>query len=771
MLGENANTELYSWHPSAHAHNCLAAPPSQLALLTKFSLPSGSSFTRAMAEAPDIPKTLEEMEKEITCAVCHEHYREPKILPCLHYYCIECLQRLAERVGQPVTCPECQRQAAFPLNDARQLPTPFFVHRMIDFYARMETAQGKKEALCESCSGGKAEAFCRQCTEFICSECVKSHEKMKAFKGHEIASMEQLRVGGARESVVPPTKCKVHDEILKLYCYTCSQLICRDCLIDDHADHDREFVKKAAPRCREKLRESAAPLQQATAEIIAAAADVQAAKREVAENLTSVSETICQSMDEMIATLQQRKQQLLAKASELAEEKLGALDTQEKSLNVSLAEARSLVDVVERSLHNASNEELLEMELQIAREVEEGCRKRQQVGLQPAAEANIGTDMTFDQQALLSVGCVGLDVVDTSKCTVEGADTKAEVNKPAELTLHLVDYTGHSYISLPSIVAEVKSLVDGSVIPATISPIGGGTYRAVFTPHFRGRHSVTLRVNGREICGSPFSVFVRVPPTQLKEPVRCIDGVKGPHGVAISKDEEVLVTERDGGVVSVFDKQGRKLRTIQHNDLPEPTGVATDPDGNIYISNSEDTVVKFSRDGRPLQVNKKRLGPNLYLSRVISDTLFICSKKHVLLVACENLRLIKGKGVLDGPQQVVSVNGELYITDYGNNRIQVFGQEGLTFVRSFEVKDPSTQKLCWPHGVCVGPDGLMYVACDLTVGFSSLSCCAPSCVLVFTLGGECVASLAGVGWPVGVAVDADGFVYVTCCLSNKTLVY
>ena len=764
---------------SAHAHNCLAAPPSRITPSRSPSpRPSGSYFTRAMAEAPDLPKTLEEMEKEITCAVCHEHYREPKILPCLHYYCIECLQRLAERVGQPVPCPECRRQAAFPLNDARQLPTPFFVHRMIDFYARMETAQGKKEALCESCSGGKAEAFCRQCTEFICSECVKSHEKMKAFKGHEIASMEQLRVGGARESVVPPTKCKVHDEILKLYCYTCNQLICRDCLIDDHVDHDREFVKKAAPRCREKLRESAAPLRQATAEITAAGADVRAAKREVAKNLASVSETIRQSMDEMIATLQQRKQQLLAKASELAEEKLGALAAQEKNLNISLAEARSLVDVVERSLQNASDEELLEMQLQIATGVEEGCRKRQQVGLQPAAEANIGTDMTFDQQALLSVGRVGLDVVDTSKCTVEGADTKPEVNKPAELTLHLVDSTGRSYISLPSIVAEVKSLVEGSVIAAIISPIGGGTYRAVFTPHVRGRHIVTLRVNGREICGSPFSVFVRVPPAQLKEPVRCIDGVKGPHGVAISKDEEVVVAESGGGVVSVFDKQGKKLRTIQHNDLREPTGVATDPDGNIYVCNSKDTVVKFSRDGQPLQVNKS-LGPNLYQSRVISDTLYICSGENVLLVACEDLHLIKkfgkkgkGKGEFDRPDQVVSVNGELYISDYGNHRIQVFGQEGLTFVRSFEVKDPSTQKPCKPRGVCVGPDGLMYVPCNPAVGFSLF---APRCVLVLTLGGEGVASLGGLGgvgvWPVGVAVNADGFVYVTCYLSNKTLVY
>ena len=30
---------------------------------------------------------LQDLEEDVTCAVCQEHYTEPKVLPCLHYYC------------------------------------------------------------------------------------------------------------------------------------------------------------------------------------------------------------------------------------------------------------------------------------------------------------------------------------------------------------------------------------------------------------------------------------------------------------------------------------------------------------------------------------------------------------------------------------------------------------------------------------------------------------------------------------------------------------
>ena len=157
-------------------------------------------ITIPMAEGPDpIEKGVEELGEEITCAVCHEHYLDPKILPCCHYYCNECVRALADR-GNPFACPQCRKPAQLPANrDPAVLPTAYFVNRIKDIHGKMEKAHGRVAARCKMCSEGKAEAFCRQCTEFICSDCARSHEKMKTkFTGHAQGG-ESGGVAGGRD--------------------------------------------------------------------------------------------------------------------------------------------------------------------------------------------------------------------------------------------------------------------------------------------------------------------------------------------------------------------------------------------------------------------------------------------------------------------------------------------------------------------------------------------------------------------------------------------
>ena len=59
----------------------------------------------------------EKVDKQLTCAVCIEQFKEPKVLPCLHTYCKGCLVKLVRKQGADhvITCPECRQDAKVSL--------------------------------------------------------------------------------------------------------------------------------------------------------------------------------------------------------------------------------------------------------------------------------------------------------------------------------------------------------------------------------------------------------------------------------------------------------------------------------------------------------------------------------------------------------------------------------------------------------------------------------------------------------------------------------
>ena len=63
--------------------------------------------------------SLQKLDEELKCPVCREHFEEPKVLPCLHYYCKKCVATLIGDVptGQPIHCPECRRAMQVTDND------------------------------------------------------------------------------------------------------------------------------------------------------------------------------------------------------------------------------------------------------------------------------------------------------------------------------------------------------------------------------------------------------------------------------------------------------------------------------------------------------------------------------------------------------------------------------------------------------------------------------------------------------------------------------
>ena len=731
-----------------------------------------------MAETPDPNpiKTAEESEKEITCAICCGHYRDPKILPCMHYFCANCLQRRAARIGQPVSCPKCHREATF--DDVKTLLTPFFINRMISLHERVEKALGRSEALCELCNDrGNAEAFCKQCVRFICGDCVIMHNKLVSttFRDHTVVMLEHIGPIDVVASEAPISKCPEHDESLKMFCFTCNCLICRDCIIDSHTNHDRKFVRKAASECRDQLKASLASLQRGHTEISSIVETVMERERDILENKSNIEVTIGRSIDSLIKAQKQLKRQLLCEVSILTEESLSAVRAQQKFLALSLAEAQSMVEFVEQSLERATDEELLEMQQEIISRVEESRKKQQQMNLEPAAQSNVRVAMpTSGTLELCTQGQVYVAVVDPLKCRVERkGPEEAEVNKPAEFlfSVQLADSHSHRVEGPCDVKVIARSLVDGLVSQAIVTPAGNETYNATYTPINRGRHSLSVQLNGTEVESSRFTMRVCLSPTQLKKPVRHFGGAQGPHSITISKSGDLIVAECPvigSGDVVVFNKLGEKVKEIKQTSDKALCGVSIDHHGNIYVSCSQSPIVgKFSRDQQILlmQTKIKIKGNELRMIRVIDAQVFVCSKSDyaVIVLDCRNLYEIRrfgrkgsGNGEFNYPIDVVAGEGELYVSDYKNHRIQIFSMEGK-FIRSFIIKDPATQKKYTPGGLCIGPDRLLYVTCS-----------GPDHLFAFTLAGTCVASIDVDGKPAGIAADTDGFLYV-CMRGSDTI--
>lgn len=80
----------------------------------------------------------EDLDEEITCSLCLEHFTDPRLLPCGHYYCKDCVRQMAAS-GPSFNCPQCRRETVLPQSDPGLLPTASFVNRMKDMHAKVST--------------------------------------------------------------------------------------------------------------------------------------------------------------------------------------------------------------------------------------------------------------------------------------------------------------------------------------------------------------------------------------------------------------------------------------------------------------------------------------------------------------------------------------------------------------------------------------------------------------------------------------------------------
>ena len=78
----------------------------------------------------DVQQLFTILKKEAECPLCLDTVNKPKTLPCLHSFCLECLDKYAgfarRQLQATIKCPVCQTSFKIPKGDSfKNLPTSY----------------------------------------------------------------------------------------------------------------------------------------------------------------------------------------------------------------------------------------------------------------------------------------------------------------------------------------------------------------------------------------------------------------------------------------------------------------------------------------------------------------------------------------------------------------------------------------------------------------------------------------------------------------------
>lgn len=212
-------------------------------------------------------------------------------------------------------------------------------------------------------------------------------------------------------------------------------------------------------------------------------------------------------------------------------------------------------------------------------------------------------------------------------------------------------------------------------------------------------------------------------------------------GLAIDARDRVYVLNRSAHPVIVFDREGNLLTTWGEGLFRRAHGAGIGPDGAVYCTDDELHVVyKFSPEGELLQTLGNKGRP--------SDTGY----DPVWFDFFWSLTTIKrGAPPFNRPTGVaVSPSGEIYVSDgYGNARLHKFSSGGDLLLSWGEPGfGPGQFRL--PHFVCLDQQGNIWVPDREN-----------NRIQIFNTEGELVDQWTELVRPTDVCMDEEGTVYVT----------
>lgn len=267
------------------------------------------------------------------------------------------------------------------------------------------------------------------------------------------------------------------------------------------------------------------------------------------------------------------------------------------------------------------------------------------------------------------------------------------------------------------------------------------------------------------------------------------EGLVKPYAVAVHRGR-IFVSDSADRFVKVFDvPEGRyfKIGDDELGPLTKPLGIDVDTQGNLYVADgTAKAIMVYTRDGKFL---RKIGGPKVFerLSSVtvdapgqrvfVTDIGGVSSDQHKVRVFDSNtgahlFDLGKrgiGPGEFNLPRDVaIGVNGQIYVVDGGNFRVQVFDRTGR-YLNSFGSVGKQMGNFARPKEIATDASGNVYVVDAAFGNFQIFN--ADGDLLMFIGERSETDGPARYMLPSGIYIDEDGRVYMVDQWFKKIDVY
>ena len=544
----------------------------------------------------------------------------------------------------------------------------------------------------------------------MCSDCVNAHQLFSHFtEGHKVTPVKQFQSQDYEALMKRQSFCSVqyHErEITRFFCHKCKLCVCQICIATDHKaheGHDVELLDKVADGEKTYILMKTEELKAKTNVLSGAIRLCEQTASELETNVTNAKREVSQKAEQMIAKIRENERQIITAFENTRVLRADKLDSAKAQVQSLLKQINQAIEFAENLIQRSSSSDVMQSKNYLE-------QRFNHLENTPIPKLPVNSFLKFHptkKEKNLTLGYILTrePVVGLTKDFQAGVESEFEV---------------HPQI-LGEQVREVKVFVEPADKVGILTTYEqDGDYKVKFTPKVPGIFNIIIKVNGKELEGSPYIVQVKQRLIQVVGELKVKgETLREPFGISLNSKGETAVVDSDKNCILIIDKEGNCVRKVgcygnNAGQLKSPLDVTYLNDDNIIVADQlNHRIQQFNvQTGNHVRSCGKEGTKN----GEFQNPLGVCvdDKGRVIVADCRNNRVqvLSQDGVLlfqfgesgpeklNKPSQCAYYKNKFIVSDRDNHCLKVYDDSGK-FLYKIGEPGKSDGRLKQPWGLCV----------------------------------------------------------------------